>query len=126
VGFTPGPPEHETECVDVLRPRRTKMHYVTHGLHQMQKHKFDVASPDKLFVGSAPAHPSMKNSASTFENASRPPCGFWMSDDKQLEVQSFIEFCREFSLVKRSMFNQKGKRKGKGSMAQRSKILYFI
>jgi hypothetical protein len=38
-----------------------------------------------------------------------------MSDDKQLEVYSFIEFCREFSLVKSSTTNQKGKRKEKGS-----------
>jgi hypothetical protein len=28
------------------------------------------------------------------ESASRPPSGLWMRDDKQLEVQSFVEFCR--------------------------------
>jgi hypothetical protein len=60
------------------------------------------------------------------KSASRPSSGVWMSDDKQLEVYSFTEFYREFSLVKFSTFNQKGKRKGKGSKAQRSKILYFI
>jgi hypothetical protein len=48
-----------------------------------------------------------------------------MSDDKQLEVYSFIEFCREFSLVKSSTTNQKGKRKGKGSKAQRLKDFIF-
>jgi hypothetical protein len=42
------------------------MHYVTHQSHQMQKHRFHVTCPDALFMETAPAHPSMKNSASTF------------------------------------------------------------
>jgi hypothetical protein len=37
--------EHEKECVDVSRPRRTEMHYVTHRSHRMQKHKFDITCP---------------------------------------------------------------------------------
>jgi hypothetical protein len=29
------------------------MHYVTHGLHQMQKHMFGITCPDMLFVETA-------------------------------------------------------------------------
>jgi hypothetical protein len=37
-------------------------------------------------------------------------------------MTSNYEFCRKFSLAKYSTFNQKGKRKGKGPKAQKSKI----
>jgi hypothetical protein len=50
----PGTPEHEKLCVDVSFPGRTRMHYVTHRSHQMQKHKFGVTSPNALFVATAP------------------------------------------------------------------------
>jgi hypothetical protein len=46
------PPEREKKCFDVLRPRRTGIHYVAHIPHQMQKHKFDVICSSVLFVKS--------------------------------------------------------------------------
>jgi hypothetical protein len=44
-----GPPELQKKCVDVLRPGRTGVHYVTRRSHQMQKHVFGG-----LFVESVP------------------------------------------------------------------------
>jgi hypothetical protein len=34
---TPAPLEHEKLCIDVSRPGRTRMHYVSRGSHRMQK-----------------------------------------------------------------------------------------
>jgi hypothetical protein len=45
-------PEHEKYCVDILCPRRTRLHYVTPKSHCMQKHNFSVTHPDALFVKS--------------------------------------------------------------------------
>jgi hypothetical protein len=33
----PVPPEHEKQCINISHPGRTKMHYVTHRSHWMQK-----------------------------------------------------------------------------------------
>jgi hypothetical protein len=38
VKSVPVPPEHEKSGVDVSRPGRTRMHYVTHRSHRMQKY----------------------------------------------------------------------------------------
>jgi hypothetical protein len=53
----PGPPEHEKLCVDILRPGRIGMHYLTHISYWMQKDKFVVTSPDRLFMETAPGPP---------------------------------------------------------------------
>jgi hypothetical protein len=71
---TPCPPEHEKQCVDISRHGHTGMHYMTRRSHQMQKHKFGVMSPSTLFVESISAHPSMKNSAITFNASDVPEC----------------------------------------------------
>jgi hypothetical protein len=53
-GTAPGPPVQEKWCVDVSRPGRTRMHYMTHRSHWMQNHKFRVTCPDALFVEFVP------------------------------------------------------------------------
>jgi hypothetical protein len=57
VEFVPVPPEHEKLCVDVSRPGRSGMHYVTHISHQMQKWKLGITCPDVLFVKSISVPP---------------------------------------------------------------------
>jgi hypothetical protein len=54
VETAPVPLEHEIYCVDVSRPGRTEMHYVTRRSHLMQKHKFSVTCPGAFFVKSVP------------------------------------------------------------------------
>jgi hypothetical protein len=49
--------EHEKQCVDVLRPRRTRMHYVTNRSHRRQKQKFGEMCLGTLFVESEPVPP---------------------------------------------------------------------
>jgi hypothetical protein len=45
-------PEHEKQCIDILLPEWTGMHYVTRISHRMQKHKFGITCPDAHFVES--------------------------------------------------------------------------
>jgi hypothetical protein len=45
------------KCVDVSHPERTRMHYVTHRPHRIQKHKFNIMCPDMLFVESVTIPP---------------------------------------------------------------------
>jgi hypothetical protein len=40
------------KCVDDSHPGRTRMHFVTHRFHGMQKHKFSVICPGVLFMES--------------------------------------------------------------------------
>jgi hypothetical protein len=54
---TPGPPEQEKYCINILCPRRIKMHYVTRRSYRMQKHMFIIMCPDALFVKSIPVPP---------------------------------------------------------------------
>jgi hypothetical protein len=54
------------------------VNYVTCRLHRMKKDKFGVTCPGALVMESLPAHPSMKNSVSSFhgpdaQNAVRDP-----------------------------------------------------
>jgi hypothetical protein len=53
---------------------RTGMHNMTRRSHQMQKHKFDVMCPSALFMEIAlhRAHPSTKDSVSTFHTTEAP------------------------------------------------------
>jgi hypothetical protein len=51
------PPKHEKYCVDISHPGRTRMQYVTHRLHRMQRHKSNVMCPSRLFVKSVPVQP---------------------------------------------------------------------
>jgi hypothetical protein len=48
------PHEDEKLCVDVSRPESTRMHYVTHRTHRMQKQMFGVTCPSALYVESVP------------------------------------------------------------------------
>jgi hypothetical protein len=50
------------------------MHYVTSRTHQMQKHNFSVTCLGVLFMETARAHPSIKNSVSTFHASDAPEC----------------------------------------------------
>jgi hypothetical protein len=60
-----GLPENEKWCVDISRPRRFRI-YVSRRSHRMQKHKFSVRCPGSFLWKPQRAHPSMKNSVSTF------------------------------------------------------------
>jgi hypothetical protein len=48
-----GPPKHEKWFINVKRPGRTGMHYMTCRSHRMQKHKFGVTCSDVLFLETA-------------------------------------------------------------------------
>jgi hypothetical protein len=54
VESTPVPPEHKKRSADVSRPRRIRMHYVTHRFQWKQKHKFGVTCPSAIFMETAP------------------------------------------------------------------------
>jgi hypothetical protein len=62
----PVPPELEKYFIDVSRPRRIEMHYVTRRSHWMQKRKFVVTCPIVFLWKPQWTHPRMKNSALTF------------------------------------------------------------
>jgi hypothetical protein len=66
------PPQHEKLCIDVLRSGLTEMHYVTHSSHWMQNYKFDITCLDTLLVEPFRSYPSMKNSASKFNDPDSP------------------------------------------------------
>jgi hypothetical protein len=53
----PIPPEHQKLCVDILHPRCTETHYVTHRSHDMQKYMFGVTCLDMFFVKYVPVPP---------------------------------------------------------------------
>jgi hypothetical protein len=48
----PVQPKHEKYRVDVSRPGRTKMYYVAHRSHWMQKYMFGVTCHGAFFVES--------------------------------------------------------------------------
>jgi hypothetical protein len=50
------------------------MHYMTHGIHRIEKHKFDITCPDALFSNPYRSHVSMKISAITFHTTDAPEC----------------------------------------------------
>jgi hypothetical protein len=60
VETAPDPPEHEKLCIDVSRPGRTRMHYVTKRSHRIQKHKFSVTCPSTPFVESTLVPPEQE------------------------------------------------------------------
>jgi hypothetical protein len=66
--------EHETYCIDDSSLGCTVIHYVTHISHRMQKHKFDVTSPNTLLWKPHQSHPSMKISALMFRAPEAPEC----------------------------------------------------
>jgi hypothetical protein len=49
-----GAPEHEIWYIDISRPGRTVVHYVTRSSHQMQKHNFYKMCPSTLFIEIVP------------------------------------------------------------------------
>jgi hypothetical protein len=52
-----GPTEHEKWCLNVSRPRCTRVQHVTHRSNWMQKQKFSVMCPDVLFMKTTPGSP---------------------------------------------------------------------
>jgi hypothetical protein len=51
------PTEQEKQCIDVSRPGRIRMHYVTRRYHRIQKHKLGVTSAYAHFLETAPGPP---------------------------------------------------------------------
>jgi hypothetical protein len=68
------PPENEKYCIDNSHPERTRIHYVTHRSHCMQKHMVDVTCPPVLVVKSVPVPPEHENSVSMFLTLNTPEC----------------------------------------------------
>jgi hypothetical protein len=65
------PHEQDKQCIDVLCPGGSRMHYVTRRYHRIQKHKFGVKCPDALFVESEPVPAEQTKEC---VNVSRPVC----------------------------------------------------